>query len=155
MSGSSGYFADLLGEFTSAGADSTPPERAAGKIPARSQSAPRVTLRLTEDENRQLRRLAAGMTISAYIRQCIFGDKAAKRTRKNYAPIQDHTELARLLAMLGETRLANNLNQLAHQANCGNLQVDESVLERLEETYGHVISMRDTLIRTLGLLEDA
>lgn len=151
------YRLDMDGDFNVAAVVARP-EPLAEPEPLQeneSQPSPRITLRLTVEENEQLRDLAAGMTISAYVRDCVFGDYAAKRKRKSYAPIQNHVALAQMLAMLGESRFANNLNQLAHQANIGNLEVDEDALSQLEETYRHVIDMRETLIRTLGLLEDA
>lgn len=117
--------------------------------------SPRITLRLTEEENTLLRDMAGGMTISAYIRECVFGENTKRRKRKSYVPIKDHVALAQLLGMLGEAHLANNLNQLAYHANCGNLDVTERTIAQLDEMYTHVTSMRDTLIRTLGLLEDA
>ena len=115
--------------------------------------SPRITLRLSEEEDELLRQRASGLTISAYVRECLFGEHVSKRRRKSYAPVKDQIALAQLLALLGESRLANNLNQLAYQANTGNLDVDEHVEAQLDEMYDHVVSMRETLIRTLGLLE--
>jgi len=61
--------------------------------------------------------------------------------------------MARALALLGASRIANNLNQLAHQANIGSLIMDENTCAQIDETYAHVRLMRDELVSALGLIE--
>lgn len=119
-----------------------------------SKASPRITLRLKPEEDARLRRLSAGMTVSSYVRECVFGkDAKLPKTRRRHTPVADQKELARMLALLGETRIANNLNQLAHKANMGELSVDERMLQQIDEAYGHVQSMRTALIKALGLIE--
>ncbi len=117
------------------------------------KSSPRITLRLSEEENARLKHLSQGMTVSAYIRKCVFGDQTTRRKRRSHRPVQDQESLANVLALLGQSRIANNLNQLAHQANMGSLTVEENTLNKLVEAYEHVTAMRNELIRALGLLE--
>jgi len=83
-------------------------EKAGGpqKKPRKKYPSP-VTLRLTEDERTQLEKDAGGSSLSAYIRQCVFGRHASKRV----VPEVDRFLVAQILAKLGETRIANNLNQ--------------------------------------------
>ncbi|MCV6600076.1 MAG: hypothetical protein OIF54_00660, partial [Cohaesibacter sp.] len=51
---------------------------------------------------------------SAYIRKCLFEDKESKRKKpRRPEAIADHQALAQVLGMLGSSRIANNLNQLA------------------------------------------
>lgn len=116
-------------------------------------TSPRVTLRLTEEEHAQLKSLSEGMAISAYIRQCVFGSKATRRKRKSHVPIQDQHAMAKALALLGQSRIANNLNQLAHRANMDSLIMDDKAYTQIQEAYDHVIAMRDNLIKALGLIE--
>jgi len=61
--------------------------------------------------------------------------------------------MARALALLGASRIANNLNQLAHKANMGSLIMDDNALAQIDETYSHVRLMRDELVSALGLIE--
>lgn len=132
-----------------------------GNTGEHKKPSPRVTLRLTEDENARLNHLSQGMTISSYIRKCVFGDKTARRKRRSYRPApaqdqdqdQDQESLAKALALLGQSRITNNLNQLAHHANMGTLTVDEKALNQINEAYEQVTSMRDQLIKALGLIE--
>ena len=117
---------------------------------------PRITLRLSEEENALLRDLANGVTVSSYVRECLFGKDTNKRkTRSRYQPVADEQSLARTLAMLGETRIANNLNQLAHKANMGELKMSSSTLAQIEEAYDHIQAMRKALIKAIGLIEQA
>ena len=81
----------------------------------------------------------------------LFGDSAGRRRRRTHALVQDQQALARLLGLLGETRIANNLNQLAYHANTGTLLIDEQTTDQINEAYGHVCFMRDALIEALGL----
>lgn len=94
------------------------------------------------------------MALSSYIRQCLFGENAARRRSPAYRPVQDRQQIARALAMLGASRIANNLNQLAYQANAGSLLVDDETLQKIDEAYAHVCELRDTLVAALGLIEE-
>lgn len=112
---------------------------------------PRVTLRLTEEELATLKHLSAGVSVSAYIRKCLFGKDAAPRKIRLRAPVQDQEALGRVLGLLGRSRIANNLNQLAHNANRGTLLLDQQSEEQINEAYTHVLSMRADLTQALGI----
>jgi hypothetical protein len=125
--------------------------RTVAKKPKPSQSP--ITLRVTDEERERLNSLAAGMSVSAYIRKCIFAGDATRRKRRSHMPVKDQEAMARALALLGASRIANNLNQLAHQANMGSLIMDDNALAQIDETYAHVRLMRDELVTALGLIE--
>ena len=59
--------------------------------------------------------------------------------------------LAQLLAMLGQSRLANNVNQLAKAANTGSLPVTPETEEALLTAVQEVTRMRQLLIEALDL----
>ncbi|MCA8894025.1 MAG: hypothetical protein KDA48_02110 [Amphiplicatus sp.] len=92
--------------------------------------------------------------MSAYIRDRLFGEGVEKRKVRNRNPVKDQEALARVLGMLGRSRIANNLNQLAKDSNCGALILDEETNAKIDEAYALVISMRNELIRALGLIEE-
>lgn len=106
-----------------------------------------ITFRPTDEERAMLKADAGGMSQSAYIRQCLFGRKTSKRV----VPEADRILLAQILARLGETRIPNNLNQIAYHANCGSLILDDVTIEELNEACLHVAWMRSQLIEALGL----
>ncbi|WP_350335234.1 plasmid mobilization protein [Coralliovum pocilloporae] len=108
-----------------------------------------VTLRLTADERKTLETLAQGMTLSAYIRACIFEHEDKRRKKRPQKQVADKRLLSETLALLGQSRIANNLNQLAYQANVGALVIDQREQKQIEEAYGYVCELRILLIRAL------
>ena len=92
------------------------------------------------------------MTISAFVRQRVFGEAGDKPrpTRRDYRPGADRQALAQALALLGESRIANNLNQLAYHAHLGTLPVDGETAVRIDEAYAFVVSLRQALLAALG-----
>ena len=115
---------------------------------SRTASSP-ITLRLTPDERDRLETLADGMTLSAYIRFCIFSKRTEKRRQRPKAFIADRQAVAQALALLGQSRIANNLNQLAYQANVGALVMDDEAYAQIDETYQYISEIRSLLIKAL------
>jgi hypothetical protein len=109
-----------------------------------------VTLRLTESERERLEDMAAGMTLSAYIRACLFAQEEKRRKRRPGAVVADKKAVAKALALLGQSRIANNLNQLAYQANIGALAIEDQERAKIEEAYSYVLSLRSLLVAALG-----
>ncbi len=120
----------------------------------RKKIPPPLSLRLTETERDTLEKAAGNASLSAYIRERVFGEAAQKRKSRNRNPVKDQEALARVLGLLGRSRIANNLNQLAKDSNCGALVLDEDTNAKIEEAYAHIISMRGELICALGLIEE-
>lgn len=96
---------------------------------------------------------AKGMSVSEYIRRCIHGADAGSKKHKLRTPVRDEQSLARALALLGQSRIANNLNQIAKEAHRGTLLLDSDTLSDIEAAYAHVCSMREYLVDALGLRE--
>ncbi|MEL6202312.1 MAG: hypothetical protein AAFR39_08130 [Pseudomonadota bacterium] len=114
----------------------------------RSDVSP-VTLRLTADERTQLEELADGMTLSACIRACVFAEEERRRKRRPKSAVADKKALAECLALLGQSRMASNLNQLAYHANIGALVVDDEVKSQINESYQSIREMRALLLQAL------
>ncbi len=112
-------------------------------------------VRLSADEREQLKVMAANLRVSqgAFIRSYVFDDiEAIKRTLNAKVSTLDHEALSKLLLLLGESRIANNLNQLAMHANQGTLDLPRAEIEeQLNESYLTIQWMRKTLIQGLGL----
>lgn len=123
----------------------------ARRLPKPKSPAPRITLRLTEAELAKLKIISSGMSLSAYVRKCVFGKDAKPRKMRAHVPIQNHQALAQILGLLGQTRIANNLNQIAHQANCGSLLMDEQTENEIKLACAHIAWIRVKLIEALGL----
>ncbi|MEM6311928.1 MAG: plasmid mobilization relaxosome protein MobC [Pseudomonadota bacterium] len=109
-----------------------------------------LTLRPTPEERARLEELAAGMTLSTYVRACVFGEEAKRRKRRSKDTVADKKAMAEALALLGQSRIANNLNQLAYHANIGAFEINASECEQIEEAYAYVLAIRALLVAALG-----
>lgn len=108
-----------------------------------------VTLRLTEAERQQLEDMAVGMTLSTYIRACLFAKEEKRRKRRPGSVVADKKAMAEALALLAQSRIASNLNQLAYQANIGALAIEEQERAKIAEAYNYVLSIRALLVAAL------
>ena len=128
--------------------------KSGGASPTKSKSTRRsispLTLRLTEDERAKLEELAAGMTLSTYVRACVFGQEAKRRKRRAKGTVADKKAAAEALALLGQSRIANNLNQLAYHANIGALEIGDAERVKIDEAYAHALAIRALLVQALG-----
>ena len=98
------------------------PDKPSNPEPTNSKPKP-FSLRLSFDERARLEQDASGMALGAYIRDRLFGENAAPRQTRGHFPVKDYAALGRVLAALGQSRLSNNLNQLAKAVNTGSLPV--------------------------------
>jgi hypothetical protein len=123
-----------------------------GTRPARRvrRAPPPFSIRLTETEKQRLKALAGSRPVGAYIRERLLADDVSPRKTRR-AVVQDADKLAALLALLAQSHLAQNLNQLAKHANMGTLNVTLDVVEELLAACAHVREMRATLISALGV----
>ncbi|MEM1286240.1 MAG: plasmid mobilization relaxosome protein MobC [Pseudomonadota bacterium] len=109
-----------------------------------------LTLRLTIDERAKLEELAAGMTLSAYVRACVFAGETKRRKRRPKDVVEDKKAIAEVLALLGQSRIASNLNQLAHHANLGVLDMGDEEKAQIAEANAHLRAIRGLLVQALG-----
>jgi hypothetical protein len=110
-----------------------------------------VSLRMTFEEKANLERAAAGMSVSAFIRWRLFDPNTPAPKTRGKHPVKDHSALARVLALLGQTRIANNLNQLAKAVNSGSLPVTPETESALRQATDDVADMRRLLMEALQI----
>lgn len=65
--------------------------------------------------------------------------------------VEDRTALARTLALLGQSRISGNLNQLASLGHIGALAMTPETEEELRATLAEVRHIRRLLLAALGL----
>lgn len=123
---------------------------AAKNLPAVGKPNSPLTLRITPEERAKLEELAAGMTLSAYVRACVFAEETRRRKKRPKSVVEDKKAAAEALALLGQSRIASNLNQLAHHANLGLLFVGDRERDQIEEAKAHLQSIRNLLMQALG-----
>ena len=121
------------------------------KAKSPKKPSPRITLRLTEEEHAKLTKAAEGVSVSSYIRKKLFGKGASLRKTRSRVPVRDQRALAQVLGKLGKTRIANNLNQIAYEANCGSLLMDEETEQEIKVACAQIAWMRIKLIEALGI----
>lgn len=124
------------------------PTRSKRKV--RSKTPPPFSLRLTKDERAKLETAAGGMPLGPFIKAKLFDCDLSPRRTRGQTPVKDHAALARALGLLGNLRLANNLNQLAKAANKGALPLTPEVEEELMATCAAVLAIRMELMKALG-----
>ena len=112
-------------------------------------------LRLTRAERERLEAEAGTMPLGAYIRERLFGENSAPR-RKRRRPSADQAGLAKVLGMLGASRLAANVNQLAKAAKLGLIVgAAPELIQQIMEACEDIRTMRNALLAALGLsIED-
>ena len=135
-------------DFTGIIAGPAPPPSSA--CPARP--AP-FSLRLSAAERVRLESDARGAPLGAYVKAKLFDRPALPplKRRRSVRPVGDDAALAQALALLGSSRIASNLNQLAHAANIGALPVDSETIHDLNEAVDLVREIRALLVAALGL----
>lgn len=122
--------------------------------PKKKRLAP-FSIRLSEDERARLAMEAAGAPLGAYIKAKALGAPPL-RSRRTGLRVEDRVALAKGLALLGRSRLANNLNQLAYAVNIGSLPVTPETEEELFAAARDVRALRRLFLTALGLKpEDA
>lgn len=115
-----------------------------------TRDCPRVTVRFSRDDYERLQEIADGIALSVYLRATALEETLPKRRKLSRSSIENKQAIAQLLGLLGQSRIANNLNQLAYHANIGSLQIDDEVKSQISETYDHVLFIRQTLMKALG-----
>ncbi|MBX2835092.1 MAG: hypothetical protein KTR28_09000 [Micavibrio sp.] len=119
------------------------------------KSSHRVTIRFKEDEYQRLEQDRGKLSISAYIRQKLFGDGSAPRKRQyrktKSRPDMDAQMIAKLLGTFGQSELATSMLALALAAQTGDLDVTPDVSDKLEQACDDIHNMRTALILALGV----
>lgn len=112
-----------------------------------------TSVRFTADERAEIERRAGNMSLSDYIRMRVLDRDNPPPQRRGKTPVKDHKALAQVLALLGMSRISNNLNQLARASNSGSLVLTPDLVSDLNEALRHIASMRRILLLALGLSE--
>ncbi len=110
-----------------------------------------ISLRLTEEERARLEHEAQGISLSAYVRERLFGDVAQPRRTRGKHPVKDHAALARVLSALGRSNLADDLSTLQWSVCDGSFVVGEACEDAIMNACDDVRAMRHDLMRALGI----
>ena len=111
-------------------------QKSAKQKPKRS---PPFSLRLTAEERTQLETDAGRQPLGGYIKSRLFDGSPPKRRRKT-APVYDDKQIATVLAVLGRSRLSQNINQIAKAANTGTLDATPELHQEIIDACNEVVS---------------
>jgi hypothetical protein len=109
------------------------------------------SLRLTFEERAQIEKEAAGIPLGRYIRNKVLDGKARPRRTRGRFPVKDHEALGRGLGLLGGSRLASNLNQIARAVHTGSLPVTSETEAAIKIACRDVRQIRQDLLKALGI----
>ncbi len=128
--------------------------RKAFKFATNSQSKPKrispVSVRFTPEERERLQHSAGRQSLSAYVRRKALDGDVSPRKALQVTSI-DHALIGKVLGMLGQSRLSQNMNQIAKGLNMGTLPVTPDVVMDVSAACDDIRLMRDALIAALGL----
>lgn len=108
------------------------------------------SIRLTEEERRHLGEQAGRRPLATYVRDLVLSQSTQASRQRQRAKLKDDTSLARVLAALGQSRISNNLNQIAKAVNVGILPVTPETEQDIASACQAVIAMRRDLMFALG-----
>lgn len=106
-----------------------------------------ISIRVMEAEHKALQKRANGLSLSAYIRACLFAD-----TRLSSQ--DDKKLLAQILAKLGQSNIANHLRDLANLARSGSLPLTPETTAKLDQACQDIAEIKSSLMNALRIKED-
>lgn len=109
-----------------------------------------VSLRVTPDEKARLKRDAAGMSLSAYVRERLLGSDVKPRKTRGKFPVKDHAALAKVLRALGQSNLARDFEALNWALQDGTVHLDPDSTRVFRQACRDVSAMHDALMVALG-----
>lgn len=113
-----------------------------------------ISLRVSEAERAGLEKSAAGIPLSAYVRERLFGKDVTPRRTRGKHPVKDYEALGRVLALLGRSGTPIQLNAALDQIEGGKIIVSTELDDELREACFAIASIRQELIKALGLSAD-
>ena len=137
-----------FGSSATGGAQLAPAESNEGQ-----ERAVYVSLRVTPEEKVRLVHDAAGMSLSAYVRERLFGVATRPRKARGRFPVKDHEALARVLRALGRSNLSQDFDALSWAVRNGSVHLDPGSAQALRQACMDISAMRRELVAALGLKE--
>ena len=121
---------------------------AASDVQPQRETAPETrpfSIRFTLEEREYLETQAGPQHLGAFIREQLL-DAQSKKRRVLRKPKMDDKNVAMVLSLFGDQRIASNLNQLAKHANMGTLDCDDKVIAQIQSACAAMIAVRNYLL---------
>jgi hypothetical protein len=98
--------------------------------------------------------MAQVMPLGKLIRSKLFDGNTVPPRTKRRVTVKDEKTLSILLGILGRSRIAHNINQLAGAVNLGSLPVNIETQKKLDDACRAIFWIRQQLILSLGLKQE-
>ncbi len=120
--------------------------------PIRSQP---FSLRLSHQERRSLQARAGGEPLGSYIRSRLFASEESDRRPVSFGSAAvERSELAEILAVLGQSNFARNLDDLVRANRSGSLPLRPDTETSLLAACDDIAEIKSMLMKALGIKED-
>lgn len=126
-------------------------KRAAGRDEGKTTT---LSFRVTPVERAYLEDKAAGLPMSAFLKDRLLGDATKPRRACGKRPIKDFDALARILGKLGRADLPNRMARLILAIEEGRALIDDDLVAELRASIADITLMRRDLVQALGLKSD-
>ncbi|CAN0575587.1 unnamed protein product [Ectocarpus sp. 12 AP-2014] len=112
-----------------------------------------LSVRFTEAERAAIEQAAGHKSLSAFVRECALqrAGQKSRKSRATYAPSETRTELARILALLGQSGAAQALSELQALARHGALPLSQETEHQIALACNDIQTIKTILITALGL----
>jgi hypothetical protein len=110
------------------------------------------SIRFSDEERARVEARAGAMPVGAYIKSVVLSEDAPRYRKRRAMPEADQRLLAEILARLGASRSASNLNQIAKHLNQGTLIFDAELKADLKLACAEVAWIRTTLMGVVAEL---
>lgn len=110
------------------------------------------SIRFSDKEWAKVQRSADALEMkpTGFVRARALADDIADVRRVAHGEAERHKEFARMLATLGNSRLSQNLNQIARAINTGSLVLSPDVIAQINEACADIRWIRKNLMQALG-----
>lgn len=111
----------------------------------------RLSVRITEQERRELQRRAGNAQLSEYVRRILLGNACSRK--RTATPKPDVQALSQILGLLGQTDVFRSLKKISDGVRLGTLPVDDELLETIKEARSDIAEVKSLLMQALRTTE--
>ena len=120
--------------------------------PIRSQP---FSLRLSHQERRSLQARAGGEPLGSFIRSHLFASEERIRCpMRHWSSADEQIALAQILALLGQSNIAQNLDDLAQALRSGSLPLPSEIETLVYAAHLDIAEIKSMLMKALRIKED-
>ena len=122
-----------------------------GRCQFKHKRATPFSIRFSDDQRARVEARAGAMPVGAYTKLLVLSEDAPHYRKRRAMPEAEQRLLAEILARLGASRSASNLNQIAKHLNQGTLVIDAELEDDLKRACAEVAWLRTTRMQALGI----